>query len=52
MTDYHIHTKLCGHAEGEMESYVEQSISKGLKEIGFSDHAPCSVSESIVRLHN
>jgi len=41
LTDYHIHTELCGHARGKMESYVEKAILRGLKEIGFSDHAPC-----------
>ncbi|MBF0478205.1 MAG: histidinol-phosphatase HisJ [Candidatus Omnitrophica bacterium] len=38
--DYHIHTALCGHANGEPFEYVEQAIKIGLKEIGFSDHAP------------
>lgn len=38
--DYHIHTSLCGHARGEMEQYLEEAGKKGLKEIGFSDHAP------------
>jgi histidinol-phosphatase (PHP family) len=38
--DYHIHTKMCGHAQGEMEEYVEFAIKNGLKEIGFSDHIP------------
>ncbi|MGD9898093.1 MAG: histidinol-phosphatase HisJ [Calditrichaceae bacterium] len=38
--DYHIHTKLCKHAEGEMEAYVERAIEKGLKEIAFTDHIP------------
>lgn len=38
--DYHIHTKLCGHAYGEMEEYVEEALRKGLNEIGFSDHIP------------
>ncbi|HWI54466.1 MAG TPA: histidinol-phosphatase [Desulfobacteria bacterium] len=38
--DYHIHTKMCGHASGEMEEYVEAAMKKGLKEIGFSDHIP------------
>jgi len=38
--DYHIHTRMCGHAVGEMEEYVEQAIAKGLREIGFADHAP------------
>jgi histidinol-phosphatase (PHP family) len=40
MFDYHLHTKLCGHAEGEMEEYVEFALKLGLKEIGFSDHSP------------
>ena len=40
LTDYHMHTKRCGHAVGEMEEYVERSIELGLKEIGFSDHLP------------
>ena len=38
--DYHMHTPLCGHAIGEPEEYVKQAIKIGLKEIGFSDHAP------------
>ncbi len=40
MIDYHIHTKRCGHATGEMSAYVEQAITAGLPEIGFSDHLP------------
>lgn len=43
MTDYHIHTKLCGHASGEMEEYVECAILAGLNEMGFSDHMPMAV---------
>src|SRR4051812_28097951 len=38
--DYHMHTPLCGHAIGAPEEYVKQGIKAGLKEIGFSDHAP------------
>jgi len=38
--DYHIHTSLCGHAEGEPSQYVRQAVKIGLKEMGFSDHAP------------
>ncbi len=38
--DYHMHTPLCGHAVGQPSEYVEQAISLGLEEIGFSDHAP------------
>ncbi len=39
-SDYHMHTPLCGHAVGEPEEYVKTAIAVGLKEIGFSDHAP------------
>jgi histidinol-phosphatase (PHP family) len=38
--DYHIHTTLCKHAEGEMEEYVEHALRIGLEEMGFSDHMP------------
>ncbi len=40
LIDYHIHTKLCKHAVGEPEEYVEQAIKMGFVEIGFSDHNP------------
>jgi len=36
--DYHIHTKLCKHARGEMYDYVESALDKGLGEIAFTDH--------------
>ena len=39
-SDYHMHTPLCGHAVGTPEEYVKAGIKAGLKEIGFSDHAP------------
>lgn len=38
--DYHIHTKMCGHASGEMGEYVAAAQQKGLREIGFADHIP------------
>lgn len=38
--DYHIHTKMCGHAEGEMEEYIAAARRRGLQELGFSDHIP------------
>ena len=38
--DYHIHTKLCGHASGEMEEYLAAAQRLGCAEIGFSDHLP------------
>ena len=40
ITDYHMHTPLCGHAVGEPLEYAEQALKAGLEEIGFSDHAP------------
>jgi len=38
--DYHIHTKYCRHATGEVQEYVEQALKMGLDEMGFSDHYP------------
>jgi histidinol-phosphatase (PHP family) len=38
--DYHMHTPLCGHANGEPDAYARQAVAVGLIEIGFSDHAP------------
>jgi len=40
MHDYHIHTSLCKHAEGDMDEYVEAAIEKGITEICFTDHIP------------
>jgi histidinol-phosphatase (PHP family) len=40
ISDYHIHTPLCGHANGQPAEYVKRALALGLKEIGFSDHAP------------
>ncbi len=38
--DYHVHTFMCGHASGTPDEYIQRAISSGLREIGFSDHAP------------
>ena len=38
--NYHTHTPLCQHAEGEPEEYVDAAISAGWSEYGISDHAP------------
>jgi histidinol-phosphatase (PHP family) len=38
--DYHIHTKWCEHAVGEMREYVVRAVELGLKEIGFAAHMP------------
>ena len=40
LVDYHVHTRLCGHAIGEPEDYVREAIGLGLSEIGFADHMP------------
>ena len=38
--DYHTHTPLCRHAEGNPVDYAKRAIEIGLDEIGFSDHSP------------
>jgi len=38
--DYHLHTKMCGHATGEIEEYLAAAERRGLVEIGFCDHLP------------
>ena len=38
--DYHTHTPLCLHAEGEPEQYIDAAIAAGVTEYGISDHAP------------
>lgn len=45
IVDYHMHTPLCGHAVGEPEEYADRALALGLKEIGFSDHAPFVVKD-------
>lgn len=38
--DYHTHTPLCRHAVGEPTELAAQAATRGLTEIGFSDHNP------------
>ncbi|MCX7865567.1 histidinol-phosphatase [Limisphaera sp. VF-2] len=38
--DYHMHTPLCRHATGTPVAYARQARARGLREIGFADHAP------------
>lgn len=40
IVDYHTHTRLCKHAQGDVEDYVQAAIKLGIDEIGCSDHAP------------
>lgn len=38
-SNYHSHTKRCGHAIGEDEEYVLEALGHGIRYFGFSDHA-------------
>ncbi|MBN1902707.1 histidinol-phosphatase HisJ family protein [Candidatus Sumerlaeota bacterium] len=40
LIDLHNHTKMCCHAEGEMEEYVQAAISKKIGVMGFAEHSP------------
>jgi histidinol-phosphatase (PHP family) len=42
--DNHVHTNLCGHAQGEMEEYVQAAVSKGLQRIVFLEHMEEGIS--------
>jgi len=39
-TNYHTHTKRCGHAYGRDEEYVKNAVTAGFSIFGFSDHTP------------
>lgn len=41
--DHHIHTKLCNHASGEMEEYVQAAVAKGLQSMTFLEHLECGL---------
>ena len=38
--NYHTHTYLCKHAEGNVNDYVKKAVELGMEEIGISDHGP------------
>ncbi len=38
--NFHSHTFRCNHAEGTERAYIVAAIAAGIKEMGFSDHAP------------
>lgn len=38
--NYHTHTSRCRHAIGTEREYIETAIARGLKVLGFADHAP------------
>lgn len=40
LPDYHIHTPLCQHAEGEVSAFRARAVELDLPEICFTDHVP------------
>jgi len=40
MIDYHLHTRLCNHASGEVYEFIERALELGISEIAFTDHIP------------
>lgn len=40
LVDYHNHTPLCAHADGEPIEYVQRAIDLDIAEIGFAEHSP------------
>lgn len=42
-SDGHVHSRLCHHAEGEMEEYVVAAIANGLEEVVFLEHMETGV---------
>ncbi|WP_130860377.1 histidinol-phosphatase [Gracilibacillus phocaeensis] len=43
--DLHNHHYRCGHAEGQIEDYIQAAIQRGLQYIGIADHSPFFYSE-------
>jgi histidinol-phosphatase (PHP family) len=41
--DGHVHTRLCNHASGEMEEYVQQGVQRGLATIVFLEHLEAGI---------
>ena len=40
IANYHTHTWRCNHAEDTEREYVEAAVARGIKTLGFADHAP------------
>jgi len=38
--DLHTHHERCGHAQGDIEAYIQAAIEHGLQVIGIADHSP------------
>jgi len=41
--DLHLHSRFCGHAQGELEDYIERAIRLGMPGVGFSFHLPVRI---------
>ena len=41
--DGHIHTRLCNHARGTMEQYIESALALGLQRITFLEHLEVNI---------
>jgi len=42
--DGHVHTRLCHHARGEMEEYVQSAIDRGLRKLIFLEHLEVGIN--------
>jgi histidinol-phosphatase (PHP family) len=40
LSDYHVHTPLCHHAQGWPRDFAQRAVELGLRELGFADHNP------------
>ncbi len=41
--NFHTHTRLCKHADGEPVDYCREAVKQGISVLGFSDHTPYPV---------
>jgi len=41
--NFHTHTRLCKHADGEPIDYCREAVKQGVSVLGFSDHTPYPV---------
>lgn len=47
LVDYHIHTPWCNHAKGRPEEFADKAIELGIYELGFSEHSPWMLQETV-----
>lgn len=48
VSNYHAHTTRCNHAFDTEREYIEEAIRCGIKEFGFSDHAPVPYEKEFI----